>query len=112
MAGFLVAALCLPDAFDESALLFPGAYAVVRFAQVLLLALVGQGGAALRRSVLTGLLGSTTVGVGLYSPPRSLTARFRAFSGRWPSCSTWPDPCCLAPRGGGSSRATSLSATA
>ena len=57
MAGLVVAALCVPDAFDESALLFPGAFAVVRFAQVLLLALAGQGGAALRRSVLTGLLG-------------------------------------------------------
>ncbi len=65
MAGFLVAALCVPGAFDEYALLFAGAYAVVRFAQVLLLALAGQDDAALRRSVLTGLLGSTTVGVGL-----------------------------------------------
>jgi low temperature requirement protein LtrA len=65
MAGFLVAALCVPGAFDESALVFAGAYAVVRFAQVLLLALAGQDDAALRRSVLTGLLGSTTIGVGL-----------------------------------------------
>ncbi len=54
MAGLLVAALCVPGAFDESALLFAGAYAVVRFAQILLLALAGQDDAALRRSVLTG----------------------------------------------------------
>jgi hypothetical protein len=46
-------------------MLFAGAYAVVRFAQILLLALAGQDDAALRRSVLTGLLGSTTVGVAL-----------------------------------------------
>ena len=65
MAGLLVAALCVPGAFDESAMLFAGAYAVVRFAQILLLALAGQDDAALRRSVLTGLLGSTTVGVAL-----------------------------------------------
>ncbi len=65
MAGLLVVALCVPEAFDESALLFAGAYAVVRFAQVLLLGLAGRDDAALRRSVLTGLLGSTTIGVGL-----------------------------------------------
>jgi low temperature requirement protein LtrA len=65
MAGLLVVALCVPEAFDESALLFAGAYAVVRFAQVLLLGLAGRDDPALRRSVLTGLLGSTTIGVGL-----------------------------------------------
>ena len=65
MAGFLVAALCVPGAFDESALLFAGAYAVVRLAQLYLLFLAGADDAALRRSVLTGLLGSTLVGVGL-----------------------------------------------
>ena len=63
MAGLLVAALCVPGAFDESALLFAGAYAVVRFAQLYLLYLAGADDAALRRSVVTGLLGSTVVGV-------------------------------------------------
>ena len=65
MAGLLVAALCVPGAFDESALLFAGAYAVVRLAQVYLLWLAGADDPALRRSVVTGLLGSTLVGVGL-----------------------------------------------
>jgi low temperature requirement protein LtrA len=65
MAGLLVAALCVPAAFEQSALLFAGAYGVVRFAQVALLAVAGRDDPDLRRSVLTGLLGSTTIGVGL-----------------------------------------------
>jgi low temperature requirement protein LtrA len=65
MAAMLVAALCVPRVFEESALLFAGAYAVVRFAQIWLLGMAGRDDAPLRRSVLTGLLGSTTLGVGL-----------------------------------------------
>jgi low temperature requirement protein LtrA len=65
MAGLLVAALCVPAAFDESALLFAGAYGVVRLAQLYLLWLAGADDAALRRSVVTGLLGSTLLGVAL-----------------------------------------------
>ena len=65
MAAFLIVSLCVPEAFDGSAGLFAAAYAVVRFAQVGLLALAGQDDAALRHSVLIGLLGSTTIGVGL-----------------------------------------------
>ena len=65
MAGFLVAALCVPGAFDESGVLFAGAYAVVRLAQLYLLFLAGADDAALRRSVVTGLLGSTLIGVAL-----------------------------------------------
>ncbi len=65
MAALLVVALCVPEAFDESALLFAGAYAVVRLGQILLLGLAGRDDPALRRSVLTGLVGSTTIGVGL-----------------------------------------------
>src|SRR5829696_4873014 len=65
MAGLLVVALCVPEAFDRSALLFAVAYGVVRYAQVVLLAMAGRDDAALRRSVLTGLVGSTTLGVGL-----------------------------------------------
>src|SRR5829696_6375657 len=65
MAGLLVVALCVPEAFDRSALLFAVAYGVVRYAQVVLLAMAGRDDPALRRSVLTGLVGSTTLGVGL-----------------------------------------------
>jgi low temperature requirement protein LtrA len=65
MAAFLVAALCVPEAFDDSAGVFAAAYAVVRFAQLGLLALAARDDPVLRRSVLTGLAGSTVVGVGL-----------------------------------------------
>src|SRR5215210_3412789 len=65
MAGLLVVALCVPEAFGRAALLFAVAYAVVRYAQIVLLALADRDDAALRRSVLTGLVGSTTLGVGL-----------------------------------------------
>ena len=64
MAALLVAALCVPEAFDESAVLFAGAYAVVRFAQIGLFVVASRDDASLRRSV-TGLAGSTAVGVGL-----------------------------------------------
>jgi len=64
MAGLLVIALCIPEAFDDAALLLAGAYAVVRFAQVALLFLAGRGDPGLRRST-TGLLVGTTIGVAL-----------------------------------------------
>jgi low temperature requirement protein LtrA len=65
MAGLLVVALCVPRAFGGSALLFAVAYGVIRYAQIVLLALAGSDDPALRRSVLTGLVGSTTLGIGL-----------------------------------------------
>jgi low temperature requirement protein LtrA len=64
MASLLVAALCVPEAFDDSALLFAGAYAVVRAAQLGLFVLASRDDPALRRSV-TGLAGSSAIGVGL-----------------------------------------------
>jgi len=64
MAAFLVASLCIPAAFDESSLLFAGAYAVVRAAQIALFVLASRDDADLRRSVI-GLGGSTLVGVSL-----------------------------------------------
>jgi low temperature requirement protein LtrA len=70
MAAFLVVALCVPEAFDDSALLFAGAYAVVRIAHLVLFALASRDDPLLRRSV-TGLAGSTAIGVGLL-----LTAAF------------------------------------
>src|SRR5918999_2598140 len=39
MAAMLVAALCVPEAFDRLALLFAGAYAAVRVAHIVLFAL-------------------------------------------------------------------------
>jgi low temperature requirement protein LtrA len=65
IAGLLVVSLCVPAAFEESGLLFAAAYGLVRFAQLVLLAVAGRDDPALRRSVLTGLTGSTAVGVAL-----------------------------------------------
>jgi low temperature requirement protein LtrA len=64
MAALLVAALCVPKAFDDLALLFACAYAVVRGAHIALFVIASRGDPALRRSVV-GLAGSTAVGVGL-----------------------------------------------
>ncbi len=66
IAGLLVAAIALPEAFGPDALLFAVAYGVVRYAQLGLfwLAAAGEDGAALRRSI-AGLAVGTTVGVGL-----------------------------------------------
>jgi low temperature requirement protein LtrA len=64
MAGLLVAALCVPEAFDDSALLFASAYGVVRAAHIALFMLASRDDPDLRRSVV-GLAGGTAVGVGL-----------------------------------------------
>ena len=64
MAAFLVAALCVPEAFDESAALFAGAYGAVRAAQIVLFMVASRDDAKLRSSVV-GLAGSTAIGVGL-----------------------------------------------
>ena len=64
MAAFLVVALCVPGAFDDSALLFACAYAVVRAAHLGLYALASRDDPGLRRSV-TMLAASSAVGVGL-----------------------------------------------
>ena len=65
MAGLLVAALCVPDVFGDTALLFALAYGFVRIAQLALLYVASRDDPALRRSVITGLSGSTAVGIGL-----------------------------------------------
>jgi hypothetical protein len=64
MAAFLVAALCVPEAFGDSALLFACAYGVVRFSQIALMLLASRDDPALRHSTL-GLAGGTALGVGL-----------------------------------------------
>jgi low temperature requirement protein LtrA len=64
MASLLVAALCVPGAFDDSALLFASAYGAVRVAHILLFVLASRDDPGLRYSVLT-LAASTTLGVGL-----------------------------------------------
>jgi low temperature requirement protein LtrA len=65
MAALLVVALCVPEAFDSSALLFACAYGVVRVAHMVLFMVASREDAALRQSVIIGLGASTTAGVGL-----------------------------------------------
>ena len=64
MAALLVAALCVPEAFDDAALLFACSYGVVRFAQIGLFTVASQDDPQMRRSV-GGLGASTAIGVGL-----------------------------------------------
>jgi low temperature requirement protein LtrA len=64
MAALLVVALCVPEAFDSLALLFACAYAIVRFAQIVLFVVASRDDPALRRSV-AGLAGGTALGTGL-----------------------------------------------
>ena len=64
MAAFLVVALCVPGAFNDEALLFACAYAIVRFSQIALFVLASRDDPGLRHAVW-GLLGSTAIGVGL-----------------------------------------------
>jgi low temperature requirement protein LtrA len=64
MAGLLIVALCVPEAFDDRALAFALAYGAVRAAHVALFLLASRDDPQLRRSVIT-LVGSTTLAVGL-----------------------------------------------
>jgi low temperature requirement protein LtrA len=64
MAGFLIAAICVPEAFGGLATEFAVAYGAVRFAQIFLLAIAGRDDPSFRRSV-TGLGIGTAAGVTL-----------------------------------------------
>jgi low temperature requirement protein LtrA len=64
MAALLVVALCVPHAFGNLGLLFACAYAVVRYAQIVLFVVASRDEPELRHSVV-GLAISTSVGVGL-----------------------------------------------
>jgi low temperature requirement protein LtrA len=62
MAGLLVTALCVPGAFGGSALLFAGAYGIVRAAHIALFVIASRDDPGLRHSVI-GLALSTAAGV-------------------------------------------------
>ncbi|TML30627.1 MAG: low temperature requirement protein A [Actinobacteria bacterium] len=64
MAGLLVVALCVPQAFGDRALLFAGAYTVVRAGHIVLFLLASRDDPTLRKSVV-GLAGSTALGAAL-----------------------------------------------
>ena len=64
MAALLVVALSIPKAFDNLALLFACAYAVVRYGQIVLFIVASRDDPALRHSVI-GLAISTGIGISL-----------------------------------------------
>jgi low temperature requirement protein LtrA len=64
MAAFLVAALCVPQAFGDRALLFAVAYGATRVAHIALFTIASRDDPGLRHSVI-GLGLSTAIGVGL-----------------------------------------------
>ncbi|MGH9050997.1 MAG: low temperature requirement protein A [Acidimicrobiia bacterium] len=64
MAGLLVVALCVPEAFGERALAFAIAYGLVRAAHIALFVLGSRDAPAFRHSVVT-LAISSAIGVGL-----------------------------------------------
>lgn len=64
MAGLLVIALCVPEAFGDRALELAVAYAVVRGAHISLFVIASRDDPGLRHSVL-GLAVSTAIGTGL-----------------------------------------------
>jgi low temperature requirement protein LtrA len=77
MAAFLVAALCVPGAFGDTAFLFVATYAVVRVAHIVLFTLGSRDDPGLRHSVAT-LAASTAVGVGLLMAAAFLDGTWRA----------------------------------
>ena len=112
MASLLIVSLCVPEAFDELALVFALAYGAVRIAHIGLFMLASPEDDALRHSVL-GLAVSTAIAIEpAGDPPRSSTASPRARSGRSRSSSTWAARTCSAPRAGSWCPSTSPSATA
>jgi len=82
MAAFLVAALCVLQAFDDLGLLFAGAYTVVRVAQIVLFVVASRDDPGLRKSVW-GLATSTATASACWSWPRPPTARSRGGYGPW-----------------------------
>src|SRR3954449_772101 len=64
MAAMLVVALCVPESFGHSRVLFACSYAAVRFGQIALLLLASRDEPKLRQSTL-GLAGGTAVGAAL-----------------------------------------------
>jgi low temperature requirement protein LtrA len=65
MAALLVAAIAVPNAFNNEGLVFAIAYGIARYAQIILLYIAGRDNRDLQHSVIVGLLFSTTIGVAL-----------------------------------------------
>ena len=101
MTAFLVAALCVPDAFGDDAFAFACAYAIVRIAHIWLFMIASRDEPELRRSV-TGLAASTTTGVTLLVCASFTDGWARARSGPSRSSSTWARRSCSGRRAGSS----------
>ena len=80
MAALLVAALSVPEAFGDAALVFASAYGIVRAGHIALFMLASRDDPALRRSVL-GLAGGSALGVGLIGAA--------AFTDGWSQGALW-----------------------
>jgi low temperature requirement protein LtrA len=65
MAALGVAALSVPNAFGDDALAFACAYGTVRIAHLWLFSIASRDDPSLRAAVVTGLFGSTGIGVAL-----------------------------------------------
>jgi low temperature requirement protein LtrA len=65
MAALLVAALSVPDVFNDTGLVFAISYGFARYAQVVLLYIAGRDNQNLRHSVITGLSFSTGISLTL-----------------------------------------------
>jgi low temperature requirement protein LtrA len=65
MAALLVVSLCVPEAFEDLGLTFAVAYGFVRVGQLALFLVAAREDPTLRRSIWTGLVPSTAIGVTL-----------------------------------------------
>ena len=63
MAALLVTALAVPHAFNDDGLIFAIAYGFARYMQVVLIYIAARDNPSLRHSVITGLVGSTAIGI-------------------------------------------------
>ena len=80
MAGLLVVALCVPQAFGDRALGFAIAYGAVRAGHIALFLLASRDSPSLRRSVVSFTV-TTVIAIGLLLRPRSSTVARRQPSG-------------------------------
>ena len=110
--GLLTCGPSVPEAFDDSALLFALAYGAVRIAHLVLFGVASRDDPALRHSVLIGLTGSTVVAVGLLVAASFADGVLQGALWAIALTLACPGRCSSAPRAGSWSPATSLSATA
>jgi len=110
MAGLLVVALCVPEAFDDSALLFACAYGLVRAAHIALFVVASREDAGFRLAV-TGLGIGTAAGVGLLVAASFADGALQGGLWALACCSTRGSHTCSAPTTGGSCRGISQTAT-